>query len=113
MIGRALLFCVCVCALLAAGIDGKWRFKFDTPLGERQGVWEIATNGEEVTAKAANKTYRGSFRDGNLQMSATVYSPEGNVTDELKINGKLQGEQISGTAEFGGYTMKFVAGRAD
>jgi hypothetical protein len=97
--------------LPAASVDGKWHFVFETPLGNRESDIEIATQGERALAKTAKQEYNGTFKDDVLDVAGETHSQEGDVTAELRIKGKLDGDKITGEATFAGYTMAFNASR--
>ena len=109
------LSCVLAGALTMAAasseVAGKWDFVFATPVGERKGLLDIAVEGTQVTAKMGETVLTGAYQDGKLELKGKVYSAEGGYTAELRINGKVEGDQISGTAVWDTYEMTFTAKR--
>jgi hypothetical protein len=114
MMWRRMLLLSLLCGLaVASGIAGKWDFAFATPVGERKSLLDMTIEGTQVTAKMGETVLTGAYQDGKLELKGKVYSAEGGYTAELKINGKVDGDQISGTAVWDTYEMTFTAKRAE
>jgi len=110
---RRILLLSLLGSLAAAGeIAGKWDFVFQTPVGERKGVLELTVEGTQVTGKMGETVLTGAYQDGKLELKGKVYSAEGGYSAELKITGKVEGDQIAGTAVWDTYEMTFTAKRA-
>ena len=99
-------------ARAASGIAGKWDCVFNTPVGERKGTLEMTLEGTQVTGKIGETALKGTYQDGKLELKGNVYSSEGGYTAELRISGKLEDDQITGTAVWDTYQMTFTAKRA-
>jgi len=95
------------------GIAGKWDFVFLTPVGERKGVLDMTVEGTQVTGKMGETVLKGSYQDGKLELKGNIYSSEGGYSAELKLNGKVENDQIAGTAVWDTYEMTFSAKRAE
>jgi hypothetical protein len=117
---RLRLLLILACGLTAAAtlaaaaseIAGKWDFVFQTPAGERKSPLEMTVEGTQVTAKMGEVVLRGSYQDEKLELKGNVYSSEAGYTGELRITGKLEKDQISGTAVWDTYQMTFTATRS-
>jgi len=97
----------------ASGIAGKWDFVFQTPVGERKTTLDMTVEGTQVTAKIGEVVLKGAYQDGKLELKGNVYSSEGGYTAELRITGKVESDQITGTAVWDTYQMTFSAKRAE
>jgi len=94
-------------------IAGKWDFVFQTPVGERRALADFKVERTEVTGKMGGVALKGTYQDGKLELKGEVYSSEGGYTAELKITGKLESGEITGTAIWDTYQMTFSAKRAE
>lgn len=111
---------LCVLALLlleqtavAADLNGKWDFVFDTEVGIYESSWTLTVNGDKVTAKQDETVLTGTFRDGKLALSGEFYAAEAGYAAEMKISGKLESDQFKGDASWDVYEMTFTATRAE
>jgi len=95
----------------ATDIQGKWKFVFETPLGPRESLMELSRDGEKVTVKGPKTEFKGTFKDGKLELAGQVHSVEGGYAAELTISGRLEGDQIKGDATWSRWTMPFMAER--
>jgi hypothetical protein len=100
-------------AAAASEIAGKWELVFQTPVGERKSPLEITAEGTQVTGKMGEVVLKGAYQDGKLELKGNVYSSEGGYTAELRIIGKVEKDEISGTATWDTYQMTFSAKRAE
>ena len=97
---------------LAADLNGKWDSAFSTDQGDRQYAATLQVEGEKVSGKfgPSEAQVKGTFAGGRLELKFPFANDEGGK-DELKISGKLDGEKLTGSWEFGGYSGSFVAKR--
>jgi len=100
------------CLLLGDPITGKWDFVMDTPGGERRTSPTFQLDGEKVTGKWDGADVKGTFIDGKLSLAFPYNSTEGGFSATVKIEGKLVGETLEGTWEFGEYGGTFKATKA-
>ncbi|MGH8700133.1 MAG: hypothetical protein ACREVR_03010 [Burkholderiales bacterium] len=98
---------------LASDLNGKWDFVFTTEQGDRQYAATLQVEGEKVSGKFGPKDaqVKGTFASRRLELKFPFASDEGGKED-LTISGKLDGEKLTGSWEFGGYSGSFVAKRA-
>lgn len=99
-------------ALAESNLAGKWEFVFQTPAGERKTAVDLKVEGTEVSGKFGDAALTGTYQDGKLELRGKVYSSEGGYTAELRITGKVENDQITGTAVWDTYQMTFEAKRA-
>jgi hypothetical protein len=52
---------------MAAGIDGKWRAKFDTQIGEQHYTYDFKSDGGKLTGTAANDMGSPEIKDGVIE----------------------------------------------
>ena len=110
---------LCVLALLlaqaavAADLNGSWYFVFDTQGGIYESMWTLTVSGDKVTAKQGETVLTGTLRDGKLELSGEFYAAEAGYAAEMKISGKLEGDQLKGDASWDIYEMTFTATRAE
>lgn len=95
----------------AIDLNGKWNFVFDTDDGERQDSAVFHLDGHSVSGRwgRSETQVKGTFVDGKLELKFPFVSEEGGLEGDLMITGKLDGQRLTGTWEFSGYTGTFVA----
>ncbi len=96
-------------AAAVADVSGKWRFVAETPNGNRELDADFQVDGEKVSGKFAKADVKGTFVDGQLDLSFPFTSED--MSGTLKLKGKLDGENLAGTWEFEGYNGAFKAAR--
>lgn len=102
-------------ALCAADPAGKWEMVWATPGGERRGSMTVTiVDGENVKAElnGGREPIPGKFRDGELTLSGKLYSAEAGSDGLFKLQGKLNGDELKGTASWDEHQMTFTATRA-
>ena len=113
----AAVFCLAILflaqALVAADLNGKWNFVFYSDNGEHPREFVLKTSGSEVTGQRGEETYKGTFKDGVLEISGEHYAAEAGYKATLKMSGKLEGDQIKGTASWDMYDLTFTATKAE
>jgi hypothetical protein len=107
-----LLIAAALCAW-ATGVDGKWTFHMDTAGGPRVVPANLSVQGEDVSGTWGRDKVKGTVKEGKLDLRATVTSDEAGQTAELKIEGKLEGEQIKGSWSWAEHNGTFHAVRGE
>ena len=93
-------------------ITGKWTFVFDTQGGPREFTADLKLDGDQVSGKFAEKAeVKESFKDEKIELAFPFESPEANMTDTLKITGKLEKEALAGNWTFSEYSGTYKARR--
>jgi hypothetical protein len=108
----ALLFTVWLA--FGSEIDGKWDFTWDTPGGVRKSQMQIADKDGTVTLTTEGREIKGAgtFKDGVVKFAGRLYSPEGGHEGEFRLEGKVDGGTLKGTASWEEHGMTFSATRA-
>ena len=104
---------LCTQMAVAGDLDGKWRFVFSNADGDYPRVLTLKTDGSAVSAKLGEETFKGTFKNGQIEMEGDHYADEAGYTSTLKISCKLEGKQIKGTATWDTFELSVVADRAD
>lgn len=101
--------------ILAGELDGKWKFVWQTPGGERESVVAIAVDGESVSCDfPENKApIKGRFKDGRLELTGKLYSSEAGMDGDFKLTGKLVEGRIEGESYWNEHGMTFVAKKSE
>ncbi len=94
-----------------SNLDGRWQFVLDTPGGERDADVVFKVEGDQVTGKWNQDDLKGTYDNGDLQLSFEITPEETGEKGTLVIKGKLEGDNIGGTWEFGEYKGDFKATR--
>jgi hypothetical protein len=100
-------------AALAGEVDGEWSFVFKTEIGDRTPTMTLTTEGDSVNAVAEGLDLAGTFKDGELELSGELFSPDAGYTSTLTVTGKLAGEALVGEWVWDVYTGPFTAERAE
>ena len=100
---------------MAAGIDGKWKAKFDTQIGEQNYTYEFKSNGEKLTGTAANKEGSTEIKEGAIEGDVVSFVENldfnGNAI-RIEYKGKIAGDEIKFVRKVGDFaTEEFVAKR--
>ena len=98
-------------AAAAADVTGKWDFVLDTQGGERRAAADFRLDGETVSGKWGEADAKGTYTDGKLELSFPLNSEVG--PGILKISGKVEDKQITGTWQFESYSGTFKATRPE
>jgi hypothetical protein len=96
-------------ARAADPITGKWAFVFDTEGGAREFAADFKLDGEQVSGKFAGADVKGTFKEQKLELAFPFSSEEANMTDTLKITGKLEKEALTGEWSFSSYSGTYTA----
>ncbi len=91
---------VCVFVLAHADVAGNWRVEFAVPTGEIAVTMTINQVGATLSGRVVNEDgefpLKGTVRDDEVTVVWTV--PEQGRQLEITMNGKVEGEYITGTA---------------
>ncbi|MBA4179085.1 MAG: hypothetical protein C0506_00710 [Anaerolinea sp.] len=86
-------------------IDGNWKVVMQSPMGARDATAEFASAGGALSGAfggAAGAVPLSGSVDGNkVNWAATVNGPMGQM--ELKFDGTVDGDALSGTVAFGAF----------
>ena len=96
-----------------AGVDGKWAFEMNSPMGSVTAQVELKAEGQTLTGHfdmGGGRTWpvENGTIDGD-SISFTI-NRDGRMTYEMK--GKLDGDKITGVAAAMGTTVEWVMARA-
>ena len=98
-------------ALTAAeDASGSWHFVLQTDGGPREADASFKVDNGQVTGKFGDADVKGTFKNGSLELSFPLNSPEAGP-GTLNIKGSLASGALSGNWEFAGYAGSFVAKR--
>ena len=93
-------------------ITGKWTFVFDTEGGPRDFAADLKLDGDQVSGKFGEKAeVKGMYKDEKIDLAFPFESHEANMTDTLKITGKLEKEALAGNWTFSEYSGTYKARR--
>jgi hypothetical protein len=116
LVALAVLGCLLAAGNLAharsTAVDGKWHFVFDTPDGDREADADFAVSTEgEVTGKLGPADVAGTYKDGQLKLDFPINESEAGAAGQLKLEGKVNADAITGSWEFESYGGTFRATR--
>jgi len=104
--------------LVAAELTGQWHFVFDTEAGVREADMTLEVKEGQVTGKismpdAPDKATEvsGNFADGQVALDFPYYSEDAGYRSTVKIQGKLEGDKITGEWQFDQHKGTFTAKR--
>ena len=114
MLHALMVLAVISCSVSAGGINGTWDFVYETPEGDLRSTADLALEGEELTMEQKGMgAVKGTYKDGEFQIKVdSYYSPEAGYSAPLTLEGKFDGERISGKWEFDVYAGTFSAARS-
>jgi hypothetical protein len=92
-------------------LAGKWHFVLQTEGGDRTYEATFTVDGDKVGGKWDKYDVKGTFTDGKLALEFPVNSDEAGE-GILKITGKLEKDELTGTWSFQTYEGEFKATRA-
>ncbi len=100
---------------LAAGIDGKWKAKFDTQVGEQHYTYDLKSDGGKLTGTAANDMGSTEIKEGVVEGDTISFVEaldfNGNAI-RIAYKGKISGDEIHFVRQVGDFaTEEFVAKR--
>src|SRR5688572_26074890 len=86
-------------------IDGNWRIELDMPAGPREGTVRLTTVGKAFSGSWSDGVETLLFDDGRVEgenLHWTVLTPIANGEVDVKFDGTVQGNSMTGTVEVGG-----------
>ena len=93
-------------------ITGKWTFVFDTEGGPREFAADLKLDGDKVSGKFAEKAdVKGTFKEQKIDLAFPFQADEVDVTDTLKITGKLEKDALAGDWAFSQWSGTYKAQR--
>lgn len=108
----AIIAVLAAAGVRAADLTGTWNFTWETEGGVRESALEIKQAGDALTARMGEAELTGSIKETAFELSGKLYSAEAGATDVLKIDGRVEGERLTGKASWGAHPMTFTAVRA-
>jgi len=100
---------------LAAGINGRWKAKFDTQIGEQNYIYEFKADGENLTGKAKNAMGCTDIKEGSIKGDDVKFVENlefNGRTIRIEYTGKIAGDEIKLTRKVGDFaTEDLVAKR--
>jgi hypothetical protein len=110
-----LMTLVLAVSAMAAGIDGKWKAKFDTQIGEQHYTYDFKSDGGKLTGTAANDMGSTEIKDGVIEGDTVTFVENldfnGNAIS-IEYKGKISGDEIKFVRKVGDFaTEEFVAKR--
>jgi hypothetical protein len=95
-------------------VQGKWNITMQTPMGEKQGVLELETNGTALTGSLSHAEYHAPISDGRVEGNNLSWSAK--LTQPLRMNFKftatIEADRISGAARYFLGKVTFTGTRA-
>jgi hypothetical protein len=98
-------------AAAQSNLDGRWHFVLDTPGGDRETDAVFKVDGDQVSGKWDKENVNGSFTDSELELNFEITPEETSEKGTLVVKGRLEGDTITGTWDFGEYKGTFKATR--
>ncbi len=93
--------------------DGKWKVTLNTPMGSRDGNLELASAGSSLSGTWSGPQGSQSFSDGkvegnDVEWTVNVSGAMGQMA--LVFKGKVEGDNLNGTVQFGSFGSGTFAG---
>jgi hypothetical protein len=109
-----IVLAVISCSVSAGGINGTWDFVYETPEGNLRSTADLKLEGDELTMEQKGMgSVKGTYQDGEFQIRVdSYYSPEAGYSAPLELEGRFDGEKITGKWEFDVYAGNFSATRS-
>ena len=83
-------------------VQGKWNITMQTPMGEKQGVLELESDGTALRGSLSHAEYRAAISDGRVEGNHLSWSAK--LTEPLRMNFKftatVEADRISGAARY-------------
>jgi hypothetical protein len=114
---RQMVFALCFMAtsqLLAAqagGVSGSWLFALTNGEYSAEYAADLQMNGEQVTGTWAGAKVEGTFRERQLALSFPFHPPEAEVSGQLTVTGRFDGDALVGDWSWNEYSGTFKAAR--
>lgn len=82
-------------------VPGKWNITLKTPLGNKSGVLELATDGSSLTGSLSDADHHVVISDGKVEGNRLSWSAK--ITQPMRLSFKftavVEGDRISGAAK--------------
>ena len=113
---RFLLALALAVSAMAAGVDGKWKAKFDTQIGEQNYTYDLKSDGEKLTGTAANAMGSTEIKEGTVKGDdiSFVENLDFNGTAiRIEYKGKISGDEIKFTRKVGDFATEELVARRE
>ncbi|MBI3683748.1 MAG: hypothetical protein HY235_25520 [Acidobacteria bacterium] len=111
----AVLTAVFAISALAADVTGKWKYSFTTPNGDtRESVLNLKADGSKLTGAVESARGNVEIKDGTIsgdQLSFSVVRNFGGNEVTIKYKGKVEGDTMKLTMNFGDNDIDITAKR--
>jgi len=117
MKARAILLVILMlaAAALAADVAGKWKAEFTTPDGQtRTSLFTFKVDGGKLTGTVSSPRGEAPIQDGKVsgdEISFVVVREFGGNEVRIKYTGKVSGDELKLTVEFGERSFEMTAKR--
>lgn len=105
-----------VVSAMAGDINGTWKAKFDTQIGEQHYTYQFKADGEKLTGTAANAMGSTEIKEGTVK-GDTVYFVENlefnGMAIRIEYNGKMAGDEIKFTRKVGDFATEDLVARRE
>jgi hypothetical protein len=107
---------ILVMSAMAADINGKWKAKFDTQIGEQNYTYQLKADGEKLTGTATNAMGSKEIKDGTIK-GDDVYFVENiefnGMAIRIEYTGKINGDEIKFTRKVGDFATEDLVARRE
>ncbi|MGB9605550.1 MAG: hypothetical protein ACP5U2_15705 [Bryobacteraceae bacterium] len=101
--------------LLAADVTGKWKAEFQTPDGQtRTSIFTFNVEGDKLTGTVSSPRGEATIQEGKVsgdEISFVVVREFGGNEVRIHYKGKVSGDQLKLTVEFGDRSFEMTAKR--
>lgn len=114
---RAILLAMLMLAVigLAADVTGKWKAEFTTPDGQtRTSLFTFKVEGDKLTGTVSSPRGEAPIQEGKVsgdQISFVVVREFGGNEVRIKYTGKVSGDELKLTVDFGERSFEMTAKR--
>jgi hypothetical protein len=86
-------------------VDGNWNLTMQSPMGAREVKAELTSSGNDLSGQFSgaqgSAPVKGTVNGDDVNFAASVQSPMGQL--ELTFAGKVEGDSMSGSVQFGSF----------
>jgi hypothetical protein len=89
---------------IAGDINGKWRAKFDTQIGEQNYTYQLKADGEKLAGTATNDMGSREIKEGTIKGDDVFFVENlefNGMALRIEYTGKLNGDEIKFTRKVG------------
>jgi hypothetical protein len=108
--------CLFAVAAFAADVNGKWTYEMTTPNGDkRQGALNLKAEGDKLTGTVSGMRGETPISDGKINgddISFAVVRSRDGQEFKMLYKGKVVGDQLNLTVQFGERSFDIVAKRS-